>query len=202
VSHENSLSIKANLSYLTMAEAVPATPLSTFLKLYELNDHYGGSYASPMTAYQSASPTEIWTLLNNSTPLQAGAFIGMSQVQGTTGGLLYVVSGLQRQAAVLVHTDSFDGRTFAFIGEPFRGLVDSVELFKDPNITMTRCTTLSLVPTDEQITATWEAEPNAPMIGPFDTAADAGIDPYLVADQTCSIRTRVLMWILQSIFLW
>jgi hypothetical protein len=63
-----------------MAEAVPATPLSTFLKLYELNDRYGGSNASPMTAYQSATPTEIWALLNNSSPLQAGAFIGMSQV--------------------------------------------------------------------------------------------------------------------------
>jgi hypothetical protein len=71
----------SQLSYLTMAEAVPAMPLSTLIKLYELNDHYGGSYASPMTAYQSASPSEIWTLLNNSTPLQAGAFIGMSQVQ-------------------------------------------------------------------------------------------------------------------------
>jgi hypothetical protein len=91
-----------------------------------------------MTAYQSASPTKIWTLLNNSTSLQSGAFIDMSQVQGTTGGLSYVVSGLQHQAAVLGHTDSFDGRTFAFIGEPFRGRVDLVEHFKDPHFTMTR----------------------------------------------------------------
>jgi hypothetical protein len=105
------------------------------------------------------------------------------------------VSGLQHRAAVLGHTDSFDGRTFAFIGEPFRGRVDLVELFKDPHFTMTRGTTLSRVPTDEQITAAWEAEPNAPMIGPFDPAVDAGIDPNLVADQTRSICTRVLIWI-------
>jgi hypothetical protein len=95
----------------------------------------------------------------------------------------------------LGHTDSFDGRTFAFIGEPFRGHVDLVELFKDPHFTMTRGTTLSRMPTDEQISAAWEAEPNAPMIGPFDAAADAGIDPNLVADQTCSVHAHVLMWI-------
>jgi hypothetical protein len=95
----------------------------------------------------------------------------------------------------LGHTDSFDGRTFAFIGEPFRGRVDLVELFKDPHFTTMRGTTFSRVPTDEQITAAWEAEPNAPMIGPFDAVANAVIDANVVADQTRSISTHVLMWI-------